>query len=87
MHITYLYFVQMSGLSYSFMDSNSSALFIAVIFENDLIYCQLCMDLLVIFIILAHRLWCDHLTNDTNPAFQKIYPTVCVFVCVCVCLH
>ena len=78
------------GLWYSFMDSNSSAVFIAVSFENDLIYCQICMDLLITFIILAHRLRCNHLTNDTNPAVQKIYTIVCVCVCVCikyVCRH
>ena len=73
------------GLWYSLMGSNSSEVFIAVSFKNDLMYCQLCMDLLITFIILAHRLWCDHLTNDTNPTIQKLYSTVCV--CVCVCLH
>ena len=86
MHITYLSFVQMSGMWHSFMGSNSSAVFIAVVFENDLIYSQLCMDLLITYIILAHRLCCDHLTNDTNPAPQKIYPTVCVCACVCACV-
>ena len=64
------------------MGSNSSAVFIAVIFENDIIYCQLCMNLLITFIILTHDVWCDHLTNDTNPEIQKIYLTVCVCVCV-----
>ena len=41
-------------------------------------------NLLITFITLAHRVWCDHLTNDTNTTIQKIYPTVCVCVCVCV---
>jgi len=60
------------------------AVFISVICKNDIIYCQLSMDLLISFITLAHRVWCDHLTNDTNTIIQKIYPTVCVCVCVCV---
>jgi len=67
------------------MGNNNLALFIPVIFENDLIYYQLGIDFLITFITLAHRVWCDHLTNDTNTTIQKIYPTVCV--CVCVCLH
>ena len=75
-------FCKKVGLWYSFMGSNSSAVFIAVSFENDLIYCQLCLDLLITFIILAHRLWCDHLTIDTNPANSENLSH-----CLCVCLH
>ena len=86
MHITYRSFAQRSGLWCSFIGSNNLALFIPVIFENDLIYYQLRMDLVITFIILAHRVWCDHLTNDTNTAVQKIYPTLCVCVCLCVCI-
>jgi hypothetical protein len=56
-------------------------MFIPVIFENDLIYYQLCIDLPITFIVLSHRVWCDHLSKNTNPAIQKVYPTVCVFVC------
>jgi hypothetical protein len=61
-------------------------MFIPVIFENDLIYYQLCMDLLITFITLSHRVLCDHLTKNTNPEIQKIYSTVCVCVRVCVCI-
>jgi len=64
------------------MGSNNSALFIPVIFENDLICYQLCMDLPITFITLAHLGWCDHVTNDTNPAILKLYPNACVCVCV-----
>jgi hypothetical protein len=79
MHITFLSFAQSSGLWYNIMCSNNSALFILVTFENDIIYYQLCMYLLTTFITLTHPVWCDHLTNDTNPTIQQLYPTVCVF--------
>jgi len=67
------------------MGSKNSALFIPVIFENVLIYYEICMDLIITFIMLAQRVWCDHLTNYTNPAVQKLFHTMCV--CVCLCLH
>jgi hypothetical protein len=58
-------------------------MFIPLIFENDLFYYQLCIDLPITFIILSHRVWCDHLSKNTNPEIQKLYPTVCVCACVC----